>query len=212
MSFKRILAADINEMDRIYRLNLINSLSGYKSANLIGTEADGFSNLAIFNSVVHLGANPPLLGMIQRPHTVERQTLENIRKSGTYTINHLTEDLAERGHYTSAKFEREESEFEKCKIEKEYIQGFDAPFVKESPVKLGMRLVDEIPIKSNGTILIVGEIELVEIEEDLLTDNGQLDLNQGNIVAISGLNRYHKVKEMANYPYARKEELPAFSI
>lgn len=211
MGTKRILSGDIKEMDRIYRLNLINSLSGYKSANLIGTEADGLSNLAIFNSVVHLGANPPLLGMIQRPHTVERQTLENIRSSKTYTINHLTESLIERGHYTSANFAREESEFEECMIEKEYLNGFDAPFVRESPVKLGMRLVEEIPIKSNGTILIVGEIEIAEIDERLLTESGQLDLNQGNIVAISGLNRYHKVKEIAKFPYARKEELPDFS-
>lgn len=211
MNIKRIESAGIEAMDRIYRLNLINSLSGYKSANLIGTEANGFQNLAIFNSVVHLGANPPLLGMIQRPHIVERQTLENIRKSGTYTINHLTEELAQRGHYTSAKFEREESEFEKCKIEKVYLEGFDVPFVKESPVKLGMRLREEIPIKSNDTILIVGEIVLIAVQEDLFCDNGQLDLNRGKIVSISGLNRYHEVKEFANYPYARKEELPDFS-
>ena len=210
MSSRRILATDINEMDRIYRLNLINSLSGYKSANLIGTESKGLSNLAIFNSVVHLGANPPLLGMIQRPHTVERQTLENIRESGIYTINHLTEELVKRGHYTSAKFEREESEFEKCNIEKEYLEGFNAPFVKESPIKIGMQLREEIPIKSNGTILIVGEVVLLEIREDLFTENGQLDLNSGKITAISGLNRYHRVKEIAIYPYARKEELPDF--
>jgi flavin reductase (DIM6/NTAB) family NADH-FMN oxidoreductase RutF len=211
MNTKRLESSDIEAMDRIFRLNLINSLSGYKSANLIGTEAKGYSNLAIFNSVVHIGANPPLLGMIQRPHTVERQTLENIRESGTYTINHLTEALAQRGHYTSAKFERDESEFEECNIEKVYLDGFDAPFVKESPIKVGMQLKEEILIKSNDTILIVGEIKLVDVREDLITENGQLNLNQANIVSISGLNRYHRVREIANYPYARKEELPHFN-
>ena len=34
--------ADIDQMDKIFRLNLINSCTGYKSANLIGTQsADG---------------------------------------------------------------------------------------------------------------------------------------------------------------------------
>jgi len=210
MEIKHLKSEDIMGMEKIFRSNLINSLSGYKSANLIGTEHEGYSNLAIFNSVVHIGANPPLLGMIQRPHTVERQTLENIRSTGCYTINHLPEQLVENAHYTSAKFERQESEFEHCKIDKQYLDKFPAPFVKDSPVKLGMRLREEVPIESNGTILIVGEIELAEIDESLITEDGQLDLNRAHTVAISGLNRYHLPKEIAAFPYARKEELPDF--
>ncbi|MAY83449.1 MAG: flavin oxidoreductase [Flavobacteriales bacterium] len=210
MSYKRIDRNEIEEMDRVYRLNLMNSISGYKSANLIGTEENGFSNLAIFSSVTHLGSNPPLLGMINRPNTVERHSLDNLRKTGVYTINHIFEGITENAHYTSAKFDKAESEFDHCVIEKEYIGDFPAPFVKESPVKLGMRLVEEIPIKSNGTILIVGEIEIAEIAERLITESGQLDLNQGKVVAISGLNRYHQVAQIAHYPYARKEELPSF--
>ena len=55
-------------MDKISRLNLINSITGVKPSNLIGTKSkDGFSNLAIFSSVVHLGSKPPLIGFITRP-------------------------------------------------------------------------------------------------------------------------------------------------
>lgn len=37
----------INEMHHSYRINLINSCSGYKSANLIGTKSgEGISNVA----------------------------------------------------------------------------------------------------------------------------------------------------------------------
>jgi len=210
VNYKHINSREIEAMDRIYRLNLINSISGYKSANLIGTEEKGYSNLAIFSSVTHLGSNPPLLGMVSRPNTVDRHTLDNLRSSGQYTINHIFEGITEQAHYTSAKFDKVESEFEHCNMEKEYFEGFSAPFVKQSPVKLGMKLVEEIPIKSNGTLLIVGEIEIASVAEELLTANGQLDLNRGEVVAISGLNRYHQVREIAQYPYARKEELPAF--
>ena len=50
--------ADIDQMDKIFRLNLINSCTGYKSANLIGTQsADGKTNLAVFSSITHLGSN-----------------------------------------------------------------------------------------------------------------------------------------------------------
>ena len=64
------------EMNRIERLNLINSLSGIKPANLIGTiNEDGTENLAIFSSVVHLGSNPALFGFVLRPRgEVRRHT------------------------------------------------------------------------------------------------------------------------------------------
>ena len=83
-------AAGIDAMAQRYRANFINSLSGYKSANLIGTcNEQQQTNLAIISSVVHIGANPPLMGMIMRPHTVTRDTLGNIKQTGLFTINAL---------------------------------------------------------------------------------------------------------------------------
>lgn len=41
----------------------------------------GHTNLAIFNSVIHIGANPPLMGFISRPNSGERHTLENIQET-----------------------------------------------------------------------------------------------------------------------------------
>ena len=58
----------ISEFSKVYRLNLINSITGYKPANLIGSKSTkGKTNLAIFSSVVHLGSKPPLIGIITRP-------------------------------------------------------------------------------------------------------------------------------------------------
>ena len=52
-------------MSKIPRLNLLNCVSGYKSANLIGTVSkENVLNVAIFSSVTHLGSEPPLIGFI----------------------------------------------------------------------------------------------------------------------------------------------------
>ena len=84
----------------------MNKISGLKSVNLIGSKsAESISNVSIFNSVVHIGANPPLLGFIMRPLTVERHTYENIKSTGFYTINHVSESIHRNAHRTSAKFE-----------------------------------------------------------------------------------------------------------
>ena len=57
-----IKADDLAQMEKRYRAQLINSLSGIKSANLVGTiNKDRQTNLSIVSSVFHLGADPALM-------------------------------------------------------------------------------------------------------------------------------------------------------
>ena len=71
----------IDNLDKIYRLNLINSCTGYKSANLLGTiDSDGNTNVAVFSSITHLGSNPAMIGFVLRPRTVPRNTYNNLFK------------------------------------------------------------------------------------------------------------------------------------
>lgn len=206
--------ADLDNTERIKRLNLVNSIPGVKPANLIGTKSsDGTSNLAIFSSVIHLGSNPPLLGFIVRPSDdVRRHTYENIQETGVYTINNVHNDFVKRAHYTSAKFEDEESEFEKCKLTESYIEDFYAPFVEESALKMGMRLQQQVPIELNGTFLVIGSVEHLMVPDTAVDEHGHLDLGVVDNTGISGLNSYYRLTKVAQYPYARPEELPDFGL
>jgi flavin reductase (DIM6/NTAB) family NADH-FMN oxidoreductase RutF len=208
---KHFTNSDLQKLERFYRANLINSVSGYKSANLIGTVSDdGHTNLAIFSSVVHLGADPALLAFIQRPLGESGHTYHNIKQNGYYTINHIHRDFVEKAHYTSAKFDRETSEFEACQLTPEWLEGFAAPFVKESQVKIGMRFVQEIPIALNNTIMVIGQIEHIFLAEHALEANGNVALGLVGDVCISGLECYHDVQPLAAYPYAKTTQLPDF--
>ncbi|MEE4287013.1 MAG: flavin reductase [Mariniphaga sp.] len=206
---KKITKAEIQQMDKIYRLNLINSLAGYKSANLIGTKSNnGITNLSIFSSVIHLGSNPALLGFILRPATVPRHTFSNIKETGFYTINHVHKNFVDKAHFTSAKFAEEISEFEACFLTEEYLDHFYAPFLKESRLKMGMKYLEEYEIKANNTILLVGEIQSVYLPEEILKNDGDLNLNLIKDVCISGLNNYHEVTQLAYFNYARPGQKP----
>ena len=138
---------DIESLDRKKRLNLINSITGIKPANLVGTKDGEFSNLAIISSVVHLSSNPALIGITMRPSTVERNTLDNIKNNGQYTINHVASGFQKNAHYTSVKLLKEHSEFKECGLTEEYINEFQAPFVRESKIKMGLSLEEIIPIR-----------------------------------------------------------------
>jgi len=204
--------ADIEAMEKPFRLNLINSCAGYKPAVLIGTtSSSGQHNLGVFNSVVHIGSSPPMQGFMMRPHTVERHTLENIQETGVYTINHIHESFVEQAHWTSAKFPREVSEFDACGLTAEFAHNFAAPFVGESRLKMGLRLEEIVPIKSHGTYLVIGKIEHLLVAPEAVPHNGRLLLPAVNDVAISGLNKYHKVESLAEFPFARLEQVPNFN-
>lgn len=202
---------DIADLDRITKLKIINSVTGIKPANLIGTISNnGETNVAVFSSVVHLGSNPPLLGFITRPQTEEvGHTSQNIKENGEYTINHIHPEFTKQAHYTSAKFDMTISEFKRCGLTEEYIDDFKVPFVKESDFKMGLRFKESIPIPLNGTALIIGEIEYLLLPDTAMS-NGDVDLEQTNSVGISGLNSYYEVKKMATYPYVRVNEVPEF--
>jgi flavin reductase (DIM6/NTAB) family NADH-FMN oxidoreductase RutF len=204
-------SADLESYERFYRANLVNSMTGYKPAMLIGTQDEKErTNLAIFSSIVHLGADPALVGFIQRPVGVSGDTFRNIMSNGVYTINHVHESFVEKAHYTSARFESSVSEFEACQLTPYYIDGFNAPFVKESRLRIGMELVEVIPITHNNTKLVIGKVRHIILDPGCLQEDGHLDLAKLNTVAISGLENYHRVDKLRSFPYAKVENLPEF--
>lgn len=202
---------DIKNLDRIARLKIINSVTGIKPANLIGSiDESGRTNVAIFSSVVHLGSNPALLGFISRPLSEDAgHTLSNIMENGLYTINHIHPEFVKNAHYTSGKFDKEVSEFDRCCLTEEYIAGFKAPFVKESNFKMGLQFKEKIEISINGTVMIIGEIEELIIPKTAFTDD-EIDLEISNAIGISGLNSYYSLTKLERYPFVRLEEIPEF--
>ncbi len=200
---------DLEKMERRHRAKLINSLSGFKSVCLVGTKNKaGKSNLAVFNSVFHLGANPALMGMIVRPDSVERHTYENICDTEVYTLNHINSELFVRAHQTSARYAREESEFEKCGIDEEYLNNFTAPYVRESNIKIGLVLREKKPLEINGTTLLIGEVKHIYINGLIINTDGFIDIEAGGSITCSGLDSYHKTERLARISYAKPNKWP----
>ena len=203
---KHISRDTISQMEKIERLNLINSCTGYKSANLLGTRSlDGNTNVAVFSSVTHLGSNPAMIGFIMRPTTVPRDTYKNIKETGYFTVNHITVDMISDAHHTSANYELGTSEFDKTNLVEEYKPNIETPFVKGSPVQLYCKYLNEYHIKENDTIHVIASIEHLFYDEELEHKDSWLQLDKGNVVAINGLDGYCLPKLIDRYQYARKD-------
>ncbi|WP_306640081.1 flavin reductase family protein [Sanyastnella coralliicola] len=204
---KRLLREDIDALDKRFRAALINSLSGFKSANLIGTcDIKGQPNLSVVSSVVHLGSNPPLFGMVMRPPVVPRHTYENILATGSYTINHINVAIAEQAHQTSARYDREESEFDAVGLTPIWRKDFRAPAVEEAKVRMGLQLIRDIDIEENQTRFLVGELKWVEFPESAIAEDGYLNIEDAGTVAISGLDGYHQTNHLGRLSYAKPDK------
>jgi len=195
---------DILKFEKLFRAAFVNSLPGFKSANLTGTiSSEGKTNLAIFNAVIHVGANPPLMGFLMRPVSVERHTYNNIKETGHFTINHINKEIFKQAHQTSARYEKDISEFDACGLTPEFTEAFKAPYIKESKIKIGLKFVEEQEIKYNGTIFIVGEIQEVILPDDAVLADGYVDIEKAGTIATSGLDSYHDTKRITRLSYAK---------
>lgn len=204
----QLTGEDIAALPQRYRAQLINCLPGFKPAVLVGTaNLSGQTNLAIISSLFHVGAAPPLLGMILRPNPegVERHTLENILETEQYTLNGFRIEQAAQAHQTSARYPRAASEFTQCGFSECYIEGFAAPFVTECLLQIGCQLREHQHLAINGTHLIIGEITLVTLPDHVVREDGSLNLSDIGIAAVTGLDSYHSVSLGQRYHYAKAD-------
>ena len=205
---KHITQEQILNMEKQERVHFANNLGGFKSVGLIGTQnKKNQTNLAIVDSILHIGSNPPLFGMVFRPGVLERHTLENILETGLYTINHINEKIHKQAHQTSARYERNCSEFDQTGLTPEYKNNFFAPFVKESNVQLAMEFKEKITLYINNTVLIIGEVKDVYFPENCLQKDGFLDIEKAESITCSGLDSYHKTSQISRLSYAKPNKI-----
>lgn len=203
-TFTHFSKSDIEQFEQRYRTAFVNSISGFKPLGLIGTQnREGATNLAIFNSFFHLGANPALIGFVCRPDSVDRHTLTNIQDTLHYTINHVAYSFYKEAHQTSARYEREQSEFDVTHLTAGYKTNFQAPFVEESSVRIGLKLADIIRVPLNGTLIVAGSVEWVEFDTSALQEDGHLLLSELNGAVGTGLDGYHQVITGDRLSYAK---------
>ncbi|MBW0176892.1 flavin reductase [Sediminibacterium sp.] len=195
---------EIHSWERFYRANFINCLSGFKSVSLIGTKSkEGVPNLAVFSNIVHLGADPALVGFINRPKAAAPDTIRNIEDTAVYTINHIHSEMIQQAHQTSARYDSSVNEFDAVGLTMLWRNDCNAPFVTESRIQYSVKLANIIPIPANETWLVIGYIESVYLAKDLREKDGILPLEKYGTVTSLGLSSYYETKHIINLPYAK---------
>jgi flavin reductase (DIM6/NTAB) family NADH-FMN oxidoreductase RutF len=132
--------------------------------------------------------------------------LQNIIETREFTINLVHKSILEPAHWASARWE--ENEFEAVSLTEEYIEGTYPPFVEQSIVKIGMTFKERHVIQTNQTVLIIGQVRELIIQDGLLEADGLIDLEKAEILTMMGLDSYHITKKLRRMEYAKPNQYP----
>lgn len=194
----------IAAMDKLERVQFATTLPGPKPVCLVGTRsASGLANLAPFSSITHLGSSPILMGMVTRPDIADRHTLANILATGSWTLNHVTSATVHLAHQCSARYPAGVSEFAATGLTELSHPGITAPFVAECPIRMALELEEIIPVSSNGTVLIVGRVVLVEIPDNAYFPDGSIDIAGHGSMASTALDTYFSISLHSRMGHAK---------
>lgn len=198
---------EILALETRFRANLINSIGGFKSLNLIGTKSNqGNENLALFSSFFHIGANPALCGIIIRPSEPTENTLGNILSTKQFTINHLHPAMLKQAHQASAKYAPGFSEFKAVGLSPFYTNDIYAPFVAESNIKFACEFVQKTSIELNNTTMIIAKIIKLMVPAEYIMPDGFIDLEAAETLTCSGLDSYHTTQKITRLNYAKTDQ------
>ena len=158
----------------IYKL-MIGAVVPRPIAFVSSVDARGVFNLAPFSYFTICGSNPPfaVFSPVHRgPDQPPKDTLRNVRESGDFVINIVSEDFLPQMNLTAADYPPEMDEFVISGLTPVPSEHVKAPRVGESPVQMECTLKDIITLsdKPGGGSLVIGEIVLLHIARSVLAD------------------------------------------
>ncbi|GIR82843.1 MAG: hypothetical protein CM15mP84_05910 [Cellvibrionales bacterium] len=112
------------------------------------------------------------------------------------------------GTQTSAPYPRTQSEFAACDFTEEWKPNCQAPFVRESPLQVGCKLRQHLPLEINGTHMIIGEVSELFFPSHARREDGALALDQMDLVTVSGLDTYSQPEFGVAFRAARIDTPP----
>ena len=111
----------------------------------------------------------------------ERQTYENIKNKGAFTVNIADEAHLAEADYFCLVSGSEVSKFDNVDMTAVKSEFVDAPYIEEFPVAMECKVMDIREV--GGHIHIIGEIINVVADEAVLNDKGIIDVEKVKAIA-----------------------------
>jgi flavin reductase (DIM6/NTAB) family NADH-FMN oxidoreductase RutF len=162
---------------------------------------EGQVNLAPFSFFNVVCPNPPTVLFcpnIRSTDKEQKDTVNNVRATGEFVVNIVTEDLAEAMNITSTEFPAEVNEFESAGLTAAPSLVIRPPRVAESPIHFECRLMKIIDIGSEpgGGSIVIGEIVQIHVDESVLLGIDKVDVLKLKPIGRLAGNDYCRVTDI----------------
>jgi len=139
------------------------------------TSPAGVDNLAPYSFCNVVAVDPPVVMFAPVGSRDLKDTPRNVRETEQFVVNTVTRELVEQMNATSATLPAGESEFDQVGIERAGSVEVEPPRVAAANVAMECELYDWIEV--GGSVLILGEVVHVHVDESVLTD-GKVDIDK----------------------------------
>ena len=144
---------------------------------------------------------PPKTYISVRPG---RYSYSMIKESGEFVINLTSADMIKAldgcGMLTGAKVDK----FKKFGLEKQEASEVKCPLVAQSPLALECRVTDIIELGSHHMFL--ADVVAVDVEEDLIDQNGKLRLDKANLAAFAHGEYFALGKKIGDFGFSVRKK------
>ena len=177
--------------------NLLNSIVAPRPIAWVSTRtAAGVANVAPHSYCMVVSARPPILAFSS---SGAKDTLRNLRDTGEFVWNLVTESLAEEMNLSSADFPPDTSEFDWAGLTPVPSAVVHVPRVGESPAALECRVLDIHEYGEGPSYLVVGQVVHVAIDPAFMRGD-LMDYDRTRPVGRLAGASYSRTREVYDIP------------
>jgi len=156
---------------------------------------EGIPNLAPFSFFNAVCGNPPVISFASGVREPPKDTLANVRATGEFVVNIVTEEIAEQMNLTSGEYPAGVDEFAISRLTPVPSDLVGPPCVLESPVNLECKLLQIIEVSTRplGGSLVLGEVIRFHYDTALI-NNFRVDAERLRAIGRMGGNEYTRTR------------------
>lgn len=144
-----------------------------------------------------LNTNPAIVYISVRP---ERYSYKLIKENKEFAINLTNEKLAYAtdwcGVRSGAKFDK----FKEMKLTKEKAEFIKAPLIKESPVSIECKVIEERNLGSHT--MFIAEVLSIDADEKYIDEKGAFDISKCDLIAYANGGYYKLGKKLGKFGFS----------
>lgn len=158
---------------------------------------DGIANLAPYSFFAGVGSNPPTVAFCpaNRRDGTFKDTLNNVRRTGQFIVNVVTEDVAAAMNLTAT--ETDEDEFVLAELAKVPGACVDVPRVAAASAAMECELHSAITLGTGpgGANMVIGRIVHFYMNDHVVHPDGSINEDYLPTVGRMGGNKYTKTRD-----------------